>query len=154
LLPGGEIGRDFDDLWERSRRDLPIEYGVVRDASSITSRSAGHELLTLRDDGGRLRAYGIVRTSDGLLLDLLGDSLDSISSLVRGIVRQAARWRAAGTFRPKMVTAMETPGLAPVLLEAGFVPIRYRFGGFVARLSASLPAEVEQFGRWYLTGGD
>jgi hypothetical protein len=157
---GSEVHRvdtvtdEFDELWERARTNLRIEYAIERDASGVAKRGDNHELLVARTPGGRLSGYVRIRASDGLMTDMLAESWGSLAGVLMGAARHCRHEFAAGGEAPRRLTALAAPCLGDVLARAGFKPVRYDFGFFVVPLTNGLPVEVGDFSCWYLTGGD
>ena len=145
----GPPGDEFDELWSAATAQLPVDCGVVRSAAWLRSRRGGNVLVAARDRAGALRGYGLVRRSDGLLVDVLAEDADLLPDVVRATMHWVARH----------LELTELRALASPRFRDAFAGLDARPHDYVFTLMCHPLAEREDSvslhaDRWYVTGGD
>ena len=135
---------EFDDLWSRASRSLPVYCGAVRDAVFMEFRNGRFQTYGTRSASGELMGYVSVDLTTRLIVDSLGVTVDALRQSLVAVVHTVLR------DHPGLLKAMETPLLANVLTELDFVPNDYRFLLVCDWLDGARDASPIALERWHV----
>lgn len=145
-------GPEYDDLWERARRNLNIRNAVVRDAQGQRGLTT-HIRLELRNPRtGTLRGYMRLKPDKvGRLEDLLAEDHGTFDELIDSSLAWLEANRSQHTMR-KLVS-LPHPIFAESLQRSGAIENDYFFTFFVRSLDGVV-GQHSDAANWYVTMGD
>ena len=144
------FGDEHEALWDQARTGFETACGVRREAPWLQYRLGSHAVVEARA-GDVLQGYAAVRQSDGLLMDAVAATPQT---LARTLVTVASAVAAIPDRPFGALKAMRTPAWAEALQAAGFHEDDYRFAAVVCPLSDRFPAAAVDPAAWYAVPAD
>jgi len=141
----------YDELWEKAIRDLPIICGIEKKKDWLTFRLSQHIIIEARDkDNGELKGYCVINRKSGMIIDLLATSQSDLKEILFGTLDTLVQMNKQEVVMEGKLTGMYTDLMAKILEGEHIEFPDYKIDFGCTLLDKNISAESIKLSNWYM----